>query len=60
VFDSVAEQSRHNGALLRIRKSFQHAENFDVELLRLGARKDRVPDRAHSGFDLVDGEKFGL
>src|SRR5262249_38700985 len=60
VIDFVADQPRQNGVLLRIRKTFHQAENFEVELFRLGARKDRVPDRAHSGFDLVKGEKLGL
>src|SRR5882672_6140366 len=60
VIEFVAEQPRHYGVLLRIREPLQYAENLDFELFRLGAGKDRVPDRAHSGFDLVDGEKFGL
>ncbi|MCG3162098.1 MAG: hypothetical protein JMDDDDMK_03337 [Acidobacteria bacterium] len=56
----VAEQLGQDRVLPRIREAFQHAENFEVELLRLAAGKDGIPYRAHSRLDLINREKLGL
>src|SRR5262245_42924114 len=51
------QESRQDRALLGIGKALEHAENLDVERLRLRAIEDGIAYSAHPRLDLVKGEE---
>src|SRR5437899_11706406 len=60
MFRFVSMQLDEDNRLLRTHQVRQYADHFDLEGLDLISSKNRVPDPAHSGLDLLQGKNVRL